>query len=88
MPLRLDLDPSNPLSTSHPEVWLNMTSLMNDTNRLTFRETDEAGYPTATYIYSGDVASSITASKIPAGRVDVIVSGHLLPYCIFLALGV
>ncbi|CAI7564618.1 unnamed protein product [Penicillium discolor] len=49
-----------------------MTSLMSETNRLTFRETDEAGNPTATYIYSGDVASSITASKTPAGRVDVI----------------
>ncbi|KAJ5694131.1 hypothetical protein N7536_004543 [Penicillium majusculum] len=51
-----------------------MTSLMRETNRLTFRETDEAGNPTATYIYSGDVASSITASKTPAGRVDVISS--------------
>ncbi|KAF4760473.1 hypothetical protein N7455_002955 [Penicillium solitum] len=51
-----------------------MTSLMSETNRLTFRETDEAGNPTATYIYSGDVASSITASKTPAGRVDVISS--------------
>lgn len=66
-----------------------MTSLMSETNRLTFRETDEAGNPTATYIYSGDVASSITASKTPAGRVDVIVSGHfLLPYWILLALDV
>lgn len=66
-----------------------MTSLMSETNRLTFRETDEAGNSTATYIYSGDVASSITASKAPAGRVDVIVSGHFLfPYWIFLALDV
>lgn len=60
-----------------------MASLVSETNRLTFRETDEAGNPTATYIYSGDVAFSITASKTPAGRVDVIVSGHfLLPYWI------
>ncbi|KAJ5615486.1 hypothetical protein N7537_000600 [Penicillium hordei] len=51
-----------------------MTSLTSETNRLTFRETDEAGNPTATYIYSGDVASPITASKTPAGRVDVISS--------------
>ncbi|KAJ5851999.1 uncharacterized protein N7529_011384 [Penicillium soppii] len=36
-----------------------------DKNRLTFRETDEAGNPTATFIYSGD------GSK---GRVDVISS--------------
>ncbi|CRL27161.1 Protein of unknown function DUF647 [Penicillium camemberti] len=47
---------------------------MSETNRLTFRETDEAGNPTAAYIYSGDVASSITASKTPTGRVDVISS--------------
>ncbi|KAJ6137723.1 hypothetical protein N7471_004209 [Penicillium samsonianum] len=50
-----------------------MTSHISETNRLTFRETDEAGNPTATYIYSGDVAS-ITSSKTPAGRVDVISS--------------
>ncbi|KUM60307.1 hypothetical protein ACN42_g6832 [Penicillium freii] len=51
-----------------------MASLVSETNRLTFRETDEAGNPTATYIYSGDVASSITVSKTPPGRVDVISS--------------
>ncbi|KAJ5954376.1 hypothetical protein N7501_008655 [Penicillium viridicatum] len=51
-----------------------MASLVSETNRLTFRETDEAGNPTATYIYSGDVASSVTASKTPTGRVDVISS--------------
>ncbi|KGO76844.1 hypothetical protein PITC_089620 [Penicillium italicum] len=51
-----------------------MTSNMIETNRLTFRETDEAGNPIATYVYSGDIAS-ITSAKIPAGRVDVIVSG-------------
>ncbi|KAJ5500487.1 hypothetical protein N7453_009538 [Penicillium expansum] len=49
-----------------------MTSHTSESNRLAFRETDEAGNPTATYIYSGDVASSVTSSKIPAGRVDVI----------------
>lgn len=60
-----------------------MTSHISETNRLTFRETDEAGNPTATYIYSGDVAS-ITSSKTPAGRVDVIVSSRfLISYYIF-----
>ncbi|CAI7614749.1 unnamed protein product [Penicillium glandicola] len=49
-----------------------MASHISETNRLTFRETDEAGNPTASYIYSRDVASSITSSKTPAGRVDVI----------------
>ncbi|KAJ5162918.1 uncharacterized protein N7500_004748 [Penicillium coprophilum] len=44
----------------------------SETNRLTFQETDEAGYPTATYIYSGDVATSVTSST--AGRVDLISS--------------
>ncbi|KAI1836838.1 hypothetical protein DTO006G1_5776 [Penicillium roqueforti] len=46
-----------------------MGSHVSETNRLTFRETDEAGNPTATYIYSGGVAS-ITST--PTGRVDVI----------------
>ncbi|EKV08363.1 hypothetical protein PDIG_59230 [Penicillium digitatum PHI26] len=50
-----------------------MISHLSETNSLTVRETDEAGNPTATYVYSGDVASSITSSKTPAGRVDVIV---------------
>jgi hypothetical protein len=64
-----------------------MTSHISETNRLTFRETDEAGNPTASYIYSGDVASSITSKT--SGRVDVIVSGHfLISHCIFLALDV
>ncbi|CAG8010282.1 unnamed protein product [Penicillium nalgiovense] len=49
-----------------------MTSHINEMNRLTFRETDEAGNPTATYVYSGDVASSITSKT--SGRVDVISS--------------
>ncbi|KAJ5487857.1 hypothetical protein N7530_002157 [Penicillium desertorum] len=49
-----------------------MTSHISETNRLTFRETDEAGNPTATYIYSGDVASSVTSKT--SGRVDVISS--------------
>ncbi|QQK41702.1 RUS1 family protein-like protein [Penicillium digitatum] len=51
-----------------------MISHLSETNSLTVRETDEAGNPTATYVYSGDVASSITSSKTPAGRVDVISS--------------
>lgn len=66
-----------------------MISHLSETNSLTVRETDEAGNPTATYVYSGDVASSITSSKTPAGRVDVIVSGHfLLSYWIHLSLDV
>lgn len=65
-----------------------MTSHTSESNRLAFRETDEAGNPTATYIYSGDVASSVTSSKIPAGRVDVIVSGlFLLSYWMLLVWG-
>ncbi|CAG7969403.1 unnamed protein product [Penicillium nalgiovense] len=49
-----------------------MTSHISEMDRLTFRETDEAGNPTATYVYSGDVASSITSKT--SGRVDVISS--------------
>ncbi|KAJ5514802.1 hypothetical protein N7463_004354 [Penicillium fimorum] len=48
-----------------------MTSHSDHETRLTFQETDEAGNPTATYVYSGDVASSITST---AGRVDLISS--------------
>lgn len=62
-----------------------MGSHVSETNRLTFRETDEAGNPTATYIYSGGVAS-ITST--PTGRVDVIVSYHFLIHIGFLALDV
>jgi hypothetical protein len=42
---------------------------------LTFRETDEADNLTATYVYSQNVPSKRDA---PTGRVDVMVSGHVL----------
>lgn len=44
----------------------------SDVNHLTFQETDEADNPTATYIYSEQLADA--ASKRAIGRVDVMVS--------------
>lgn len=48
-----------------------MASNANADTRLTFRETDEADNPTATYIYSGQDARKSASSG--GGRIDILV---------------
>ena len=49
-------------------------------NRLAFRETDEADNATATYIYSEQDATS--SKRALGGRVDMMVGGDfVIPFC-------
>lgn len=48
-------------------------------NRLTLRETDEAGNYNSTYIYSEQNTGSVGQTAPLAGRVDAMVSGLAVP---------